>query len=348
MNPPVSVDDFAPAAVGKAAPLHLFQRLSCVDVHNCRVDQMKRRVISKRNELPPTFDLGKYAKAIEFGLIEWLPLLEARMLRSEMLAQGWSSIDSSELHRAADWLLQEPLWPLAAQIDSAGRPISTAPPSNVTDMSVHDYFTARYCFSDDSKQLSAYVAAAKELDEHGEYSRVRDLLDQPLWSAYLASGLTGEDEYFVRVGLHGSDEKIIDDFAAWLAEMRRKLAMELPKQRVQDTDLANWAKYQLLAYLDLTFWAKVNNCQITNQVLGIVLFPTDYEVALSGRVRKVVMPLARYVCREAFTDMLRSQVSELVGMGARAVPGKWGTVLVDSSGNITLVPGKSDEMGSGT
>ena len=306
---------------------------------------MKRRVISKRNELPPSFDLEKYAKANEFGLLEWLPLLEARMLRREMLARGWSSIDSSELRRAADWLLEEPLWPLAAQIDKEGRPVSTATASNVNDMSVDDYFAARHYFKDGSEQLSAYVAAARELDGHEDYSRVRDLLDQPLWTAYLASGMTGEDEYFVKVGLNSSDEKIIDDFAAWLAEMRKKLAMALPKRRIQDTDLANWVKYQLLAYLDLTFWAKANNCEITNQLLGVALFPTDYEVALSDRVRKVVMPLARNVCREEFTDMLRSQAGELVGMGVRAVPGKWGTVLVDTSGNITLVPVDSGEVG---
>lgn len=310
---------------------------------------MKRILISKRDDLPASFDLAKYKGAGDFTILEWLPLLEARMLRRAMLARGWARLAEPELRRGADWLLQEPMWPLAAQIDEEGQPISANDSTHVRDMSVNDYFGARYYFTEDSQQLSPYVAAAKALDEHGDYSRVRDLLDQPLWSAYQASGLVLDDECYVRVTLHGSDEKITDDFASWLAGMRQRRAMELPKRRIQGNDLANWAKYQLLAYLDLTFWAMVNDCEITNQVLGVALFPNDYEVALSDRVRKVVTPLARHVCREEFTDMLRLQAGEFVDRGARSIPGKWGTVRVDDRGNITLVPVTSaDRSNPGT
>ncbi len=62
--------------------------------------------------------------------------------------------------------------------------------------------------------------------------------------------------------------------------------------------------------MDLSFWADINGYRLTNQVLGIALFPDEYNVGLADRIRKVVAPLALAASSPAYVEALQSQALE--------------------------------------
>ena len=77
--------------------------------------------------------------------------------------------------------------------------------------------------------------------------------------------------------------------------------------RVTVLELDSMRENQLLGYLDLTHWANVNDFEISQNCLGLALFPSEFEVALNDRVRKVIVPLAKRVTQDSFLTTLRAQ-----------------------------------------
>jgi hypothetical protein len=88
-------------------------------------------------------------------------------------------------------------------------------------------------------------------------------------------------------------------------------------------------------------WAYVNDIEISQNCLGLALFPDEFEVGLSERIRKVVGPMARKVCRENFADMLREQALEAEPEPSESIPGKWRCVFLTEEGEFTFTPDPS-------
>lgn len=295
-------------------------------------------VIQRANELPSQFLLSKYDRCGHFGLREWVISLEARFIRMFNLAN--TKVDErSALEESARCLIEYPMWP----IDMVDKGCSERRPPirkivsltrHVRDLDINDYLMGSVMLK--SERLKDYVEAHRRyLDDVDSHA---DILNDPVWMAYRNVGYSVDrDSVMATVNLYGSEEQIVDDFRVWLRETRAALQIDLPAKRITEQDAKRWHEFRVLAYLDLTHWAALHNSKITHQAMGDALFPEE-GVTRSERVRKVVMPLAKEVCHENFTDMLRTQVeAELEGRGI-PVGEKFATWFVAPGGGSIFVP----------
>jgi hypothetical protein len=121
----------------------------------------------------------------------------------------------------------------------------------------------------------------------------------------------GEGIEGVAVNLYASNEQLVEDFKQWLREARDTRQPGLSK-RFTTEDFSKWHRLRILAYLDLTFWAKVDGSKLTNQTLGIALFPNEYTVDLADRIRRTVRPCAEQLCCKAVIQALGRQVDQIL------------------------------------
>ncbi len=69
----------------------------------------------------------------------------------------------------------------------------------------------------------------------------------------------------------------------------------------------SWAKFQILPFVDLSNWAKLEDVKIPDPVMGAALFPNEYDVSLSERIAKVVRPKAKWLTRQSVVSAIEAQ-----------------------------------------
>lgn len=89
------------------------------------------------------------------------------------------------------------------------------------------------------------------------------------------------------VDLNASDKQITHDFHAWLKNIRGKIKVEDPEAGLLKNKFQDWAKFQILPYLDLKAWAIANNTSIAQHVYGSALYPEE-PVNTAERVSKTL------------------------------------------------------------
>ena len=57
-------------------------------------------------------------------------------------------------------------------------------------------------------------------------------------------------------------------------------------------DLQRWVKLKVLSYIDLILISSYEGKTLTQNMLGRVLFPDDYDIDVTERIRQSVKPLA--------------------------------------------------------
>ncbi|WP_426992078.1 DUF6387 family protein [Methylomonas sp. CM2] len=88
------------------------------------------------------------------------------------------------------------------------------------------------------------------------------------------------------VGLHATDEHIIQDFKIWLAKTRKLLAKASAKRVFTNADFSEWTEYKILPYLDLQIWSIYSGSRITQAMIGNAIFPDELDVDTTERIRK--------------------------------------------------------------
>lgn len=260
---------------------------------------MGKKQIRTVADLPKEFSLSKYAEAATFGIGDWLVNLEIRSFCGHTLRTPRSAHTSKEFTRR---LLDRPLFPVFAAQDQSDR--CRKYPSNVVDFTVADYFFGGVVHAGQGD----YREAFERLVSRGQPSEEdRRLLYQPMWEMYKSGGFDSESFVAVNVDIYGNEEKIISDFTDWLRRTRSVLWSESLKKPIQNSDLSGWFRFGVLPYWDLTMWAKAHEVEISQQVMGVALFPDEVEVNVAERVRRVVIPMARPLITEEFTDAFRNQ-----------------------------------------
>jgi hypothetical protein len=285
---------------------------------------MKKTTVTRIADLPPAFALARYEDASHFHIQEWLVNLEFRALR-----WNWGG-DQSEQEAAAAYLLTTPLIPeVVSKAYWKGGLTKQVEGHQVKDQSVADVFGCHFdlggnAAEDDPRgQTYAKVFERYISGEARDKSAVQSVRD-PVWSALESMGIDDEGDTFVKVNLHASEEQLISDFANWLVETKRRRGIDVPKRRISLPDLQEWARFKVLPYLDLMLWARAHRRTISHQVMGLALFPDEFEVVLSDRVRKVVAPLAHKLVTEDFCAFLRSQaVGDMERKVGNWVPASW-------------------------
>ena len=98
----------------------------------------------------------------------------------------------------------------------------------------------------------------------------------------------------VTVDLCATDEQIESDFSHWLLHYRTATGHCVPKKKTHEKlftqEVFNtWIKNRLVPYLDLKLIAEIEGKTITQEDLGVLLFPdktgTDIEIKMSQTVK---------------------------------------------------------------
>jgi len=109
------------------------------------------------------------------------------------------------------------------------------------------------------------------------------------------------------VDLVATDEQLIKDFREWLKTIRAISKNKVREKKFKPNDLKKWVNYQILPYLDLTLIADAEEIILTQNMLGRMLFPNEYNVDLTERIRKIVKPLAEWLLDSNTLEALHIQ-----------------------------------------
>jgi len=270
---------------------------------------MKKRLINKLSDLPEEFSLKNYEATKYFGIADWLVNLEFRALRMD--SPGNSVADKA----SSEYILKNALLPF--NVCEAFLTLAITKdigPSQVRGQSVKDALGAYYFFNEDDrlkKYTDAFLLTVTKDDESALSSAYSLLNETPMWKAMHEAGVNIDGEVDLTVNLQASEEQLVSEFRSWIKKTKQELGIDVPKNKISDQDIENLDAFKVLPYLDLVYWAKTENCEISNQTIGLALFPEEYEITLSERVRKVVAPLARKVISFDYCACLRSQYMAL-------------------------------------
>jgi hypothetical protein len=154
-----------------------------------------------------------------------------------------------------------------------------------------------------SKNTMEYLAG-KTLDGSSEDVELgnKSLLDRTI-------DLGGETDYWgrsilVSVNVDMPDEILLEQLSNIIQESRKKYKTKNLGRSATEVDLRRWYDNRVLGYYDLLLIAHINGREITNQQAGARLFPTEFDVALADRIRKVVKPLSNLVFQHSTRHML--------------------------------------------
>lgn len=116
------------------------------------------------------------------------------------------------------------------------------------------------------------------------------------------------DIKFLEIDLCASNEQILKEFNHWLIDTRNSNE-EFIKNQFSNRDFQDWYESQLLPYWDLTTIALFENATIPNHVIGAILFPNEYGIDLTERVRKVTRKKCQFIFSKKVSTALLSQAN---------------------------------------
>jgi hypothetical protein len=254
------------------------------------------------SDLPSWFDIQKYDACASFGIGDWYNNLMHRALRRSMYEKH-RDFYWTELNHSVEYWLQNPIAPVRKLEEGEGF-VKNVYKSQVRDQTAVELLNGDWNMKIYGDVGTVYRDAADVLyeDMFGESKNdeaarnAYDVLDIPAWKMMTDIGIDLSGEVTVTVDLFSSEKKLVDDFKKWLRVTRAALNVPNLGKRFDKSDYERWHKNRVLAYLDLTLWAKVKGHRLTNQIMGVALFPDEYSVSLAERVRKTVAPDALSAC----------------------------------------------------
>jgi hypothetical protein len=299
---------------------------------------MRPKHLSGSSELPADFDIGKYDATRTFQIEDWVVNLEMRVFCAFLTSLASTGEEPQEVAIAfAENVLRNPIYPSTKILEypELNKNVRRA---HVRDMEVLEALCFDRMYMGEA--LEKYYKAFDKMDKGEESHEDKALLRVPIWKVHRSLDINDSAEVYVTVDLRGTEQKITADFVTWLRQIRESRNIRLPEKRLDDSDFKDWAQFGVLPYLDLTNWATVHGKSITQQVLGVALFPDELDVTLSERIRKTVRPLASGIAHETFTDALRSQaLGEIAERNIdKSIPDKWHNISIADGKWVPLEP----------
>lgn len=128
----------------------------------------------------------------------------------------------------------------------------------------------------------AVVAGTKDDDEL-DHLRHQSVEDRQKNLGYDASYL-GNSAIAV-INLDSPDDVLISQFKNFLASRRTILGVDALEKIPSKFNFSSWAQYQILGYFDLQLFATTQRCRLTDRQIGELLFPGEFNVDLSDRIK---------------------------------------------------------------
>ncbi|MBU9440328.1 DUF6387 family protein [Burkholderia multivorans] len=276
---------------------------------------MEKEARFQLSDLPSSFDISKYDACAAFGIGDWYNNLMYRALRKSMF-ENHKDYYYDELNKSVEYLLINPIVPTRKIRDGDGFS------KNVFRSQVRDQTAMELLFGGWSlevygdraqKYIDAHAIIQEDMNgetKNSNYDAAKnahEVLDVPAWKMLTDLGVDLSGEVAVNVDLFSSEEKLVADFKAWLRATRTALNVPDLKGRFDQSDFDRWHRNRILAYLDITLWGKVKGARLTNQIIGVALFPNEYNVSLAERIRKTVAPEALAAYSTPYLEALMSQ-----------------------------------------
>lgn len=226
--------------------------------------------------LPEWFDLGKYARAGELTLAEWSDQLYIRF----MLYHRYTGAvrDSGVAVVRRDGLVDSANIPFMVQLATLkewhkGNPGDSLGVCRMTGDILYEIYE---CLN---KPETGDEWRGEPIERH-------------------SGGLVNEAALIVDLSL--PDTVLVEQFKEMIQAIRQEKAGPAQTNIVP----SHWAKYGVLPYLDLNFWARMAKVDLKKTQLARTLFPEDREGARWKDIKKYTVPAAARLMNPAFLRRL--------------------------------------------
>lgn len=264
---------------------------------------MSLSVTKLQKEHVQWFDVDRYDGTKDWGVYEWAVALLLRRVLSTMVEL--EDIGQNKYGDLFAKVMTNPVPPAPRQLPRGVLSNGLRQVFDTEAIDIVEYFN--WLKDDRLSDVMSAATAFHNACEDGQVPEIPPLLTTG-FSGLLRERLSTRPQFEnVQVNLGISDEQLIEDFRAWLAEKRGKLG-QLPLRCASPADMQSWHQYKVLAFIDLEIFTKKTRTETTNAFIGDLLFPDD-EVDRPERVRKVVRPLAHKLMQSQFISALDEQAA---------------------------------------
>jgi len=246
------------------------------------------------------FDLSKYDAVKDFDAYEWYSHLK---LRQVLQCLEFKSHDIPSY--IVEILREIKKQPLSIRSYDIGEW------SAVTEATYMDFIWANNNNpnSKDLYDLLGFLLTNEDTGEMGKSYEISVDKDRMIESDGFYSRLEqviSNDRPVLSVDLSVSDEQLTYNFTRWLKEKRVQMGNMPRRKMFRSNDFDRWEKHKILPYLDLTLIASSERKELTQNYIGKNLFPSDYDVDLTQKIRQQVKPLADLLITSEVLSVLRS------------------------------------------
>lgn len=274
----------------------------------------RKTKINSVKDLPSWFSLEAYLPTAQFNAVDWAVAISAR------LGQVREHGDAQDKDGAFWWLYTLANDDLSARItatfgDEPNEGLKDIERDLLESATHRDFkilFGGGYIYPDRElpvqsatrrEMYGAYLGAKNkdEINQHfeattltnWEISNIGILGNQQLYESTKRKQIESnhyltdpyDDATFISIDQEASDEQLIQGFKDWLSEWRKTYPYKAPIKIFTDADFAKWHRYQLLAYFDLSYWAKLEGKKISDDSLVSALFPNELDIGANDRVK---------------------------------------------------------------
>lgn len=258
---------------------------------------MTKTTIKTVKQLPEWFKLEHYNQAKDFNADDWYDELMPRLFLRYCLKQY------EELPYNWEIIKRDGLLYYVAQTEEVSYRVSSIGPFSHEFQTIDKKkkqdkakYRSVYSLSNMNMYGSYWVNTQDQKDEIAKKMNImfdakhrteatRDLKEALEWlskpfdnsSMDITFGLKDKFGY-ARVELDASDEQIKQDFASWLADERNRRNVITSKKSFNEVDFTSWYDSSVLPYLDLMFWAEMDDVKINQYVIAQAIFHDAYAL----------------------------------------------------------------------
>ncbi|MGU7843022.1 DUF6387 family protein [Burkholderia sp. AW33-5] len=278
------------------------------------------------SDIPTNLNVNQYDICFQWNLGDWVTNIFHRIIRQSSINDNITdSKYIAMMQEATDEAFNDPELNYGNSDEGAIDANPSSPPAvgqRVRDMTALDVLRLGEYFSDPafSKYIAIYSRATEAIDamsgrenpdaSDSAFEAATLITSTPEWA--MTKECLGDDYQFgpfavASIDLEAPDDELVEHFLAWLAEARANRKIEPLARSFTKTDLQLWSEMRVLTYIDLSLWAAARNLRISATVMGRALFPTEYDVGLEDRVRKVVAREATRLMSMTTLRLMQSQ-----------------------------------------
>lgn len=241
------------------------------------------------------FDLRKYDAVEGFDISDWYFQLEKRQTIQLFAKENQDLMDRVHISR---WkVINNNTKKYIASIKE--NPVLDVSKYKRTIQSVRDTnFFDLHMAASGNEEIKKLINSP---DDSFDFNKSDSLIiSRPKSSVYMNRAM-------LTIDLSATDEQLTNDFNDWLKSHRLTTNSRVREKRFSSKDFSKWINFRILPYLDLTLIADAEDKTLTQNMLGRILFPDEYNVDLTERIRRSVKPIAEQLLEKKVLESLHIQ-----------------------------------------